>query len=378
MDTIKRANCAITGSNDIEELWTFSNFPVFMGCVSNNISDDLLSDMKWGISVSSGLIQLTELLPLELLYPESHGSGTVGSLWQLHHEAFAAYIDLVSPTSVLEIGGGHGILASMYSKLKEISWTIIEPNPSPVEGCSARFVSEFFDGNFKSDIEIDTVVHSHLFEHLYAPDEFMNNLAKFMKPGRNLIFSVPNMRVMLEKMYTNCINFEHTIFLTEEYIDYLLRKHGFEIVDKKYFLDDHSIFYRAVRVPLNVKVSLPDGLYRRNKNIYLKYIEYHQQLISKFNELLNRTNDNVYLFGAHVFSQYLIAFGLNTDKIECILDNDPKKHGKRLSGTNLFVKSPQAIQDQSSPNIILKAGVYNEEIKSQILTTINSNAVFIE
>ena len=64
------------------------------------------------------------------------------------------------------------------------------------------------------------------------------------------------MRVMLERQYTNCLNFEHTIYLAENYIDTLLTYHGFEIVEKKNFLDDHSIFYAAIKKVRTERIPL--------------------------------------------------------------------------------------------------------------------------
>jgi len=61
----------------------------------------------------------------------------------------------------------------------------------------------------------------------------------------------------------------------------------------------------------------------------------------------------------------------------CLLDNDPQKHGKRLYGTHLKVASPKVLQDVSSPMVILKAGVYNEEIKRDIMENINDRVIFI-
>ena len=46
-----------------------------MGCTYNSESNDVRADMTWMISKSSGLIQLESLIPLEVLYQESHGAG---------------------------------------------------------------------------------------------------------------------------------------------------------------------------------------------------------------------------------------------------------------------------------------------------------------
>ncbi|EAH8424277.1 SAM-dependent methyltransferase, partial [Campylobacter jejuni] len=81
----------------------------------------------------------------------------------------------------------------------------------------------------------------------------------------------------------------------------------------------------------------------------------------------------VYLFGAHLFGQYLIFQGLNTEKIINILDNNPSKQEKRLYGTKFIVKSPKILKDQDDSLVILNAGVYNDEIEKDILENINKN-----
>lgn len=106
MKLIKRLSCAVTGSKDLESLYTFKKFPVFMGCTAEPEDCDIKIDMEWGISKSSGLIQLLKLLPLDLVYQASHGSGSTGSTWLRHHQAFADFIYNFDPNSVLEIGGG--------------------------------------------------------------------------------------------------------------------------------------------------------------------------------------------------------------------------------------------------------------------------------
>ena len=373
----KREACILTHKKDLEVLHTFKKFPVFMGCIDQDESLDLLQEMRWVISRESGLIQLENLLPLEIIYQEEHGAGSVGKMWMDHHRAFAKFINESEPTSVFEIGGGHGILEKEYRAYKEIPWTILEPNPSPVEGVKAKYIKGYFDEKFQYDEHVDTVVHSHVLEHIYEPDSFMEQLSNFMKFGTRIIFSIPNMQVMMRKKYLNCLNFEHTYLLGEEYINYLLTKHGFELNKKEYFMDDHSIFYSAERKLKVKEIKLSEELYDRNKAVFLEFLNYYNKIIKDVNALIEKTNNPIYLFGGHIFSQYLIQFGLNTDKIECILDNDRNKQGRRIYGHRLKVKSPEILRDVDAPVVILKAGVYNDEIKNEILNKINKNTAFI-
>ena len=368
MKNIQRDKDVINECKDLEFLYKFDNFPVFMGCTNQSIEKDILVNMQWEISKGSGVIQLNPLLPLDILYPESHGSGNIGRMWAEHHQEFSKFIQHQSPNSVLEIGGAHGILSREYKKENPINWTILEPNPSPAKDVDATFIKGFFDDKFTFDGEIDTIIHSHVFEHVYYPDEFIGHISSFLNNGQNLIFSLPNMEEMLKRKYTNCINFEHTVFITEPYVEYLLSKHGFKQVAKQYFKDDHSIFYAYVKDSNTKTIELPKGLYEHNKKLYLDYVDYHKQLIKDLNAKIDNISGDqpIYLFGAHVFAQYLIEFGLDISRIICLLDNDTNKQGKRLYGTNMIVESPKVLVDVNNPIVILKAGVYNDEIKSQL------------
>lgn len=377
MQLIERKADVVTGSTNMEDMHSMADFPVFMGCVDYLKSEDLVAELTWQINRDSGFIQLKKLIPLDVLYQAQH-AGAVGGIWMEHHRRFSQFLYKYKTNSVLEIGGAHGILSKEYQKLEKIPWTILEPNPSPVDGCEARFIKGFFDDKFSYDDAFDTLVHSHVFEHIYEPDQFIRHLSEFMSVGKHLVFSLPNMQVCLERNYTNCINFEHTVFLTEPYVEHLLAKHGFKLLNKEYFMDDHSIFYAAVRDPSVKSIALPHGLYEKNKNLFRNYVSYHEKLIQNLNRKIREVTQPVYLFGAHVFSQYLIESGLETNRIVSLLDNDPNKQGKRLYGTSLLVQSPKVLSTVKNPIVILKAGVYNQEIKDDILRNINSAVAYLE
>jgi len=379
IDKIIRSHDVISGG-EIEKLYNMELFPVFIGCSKNPKENDKKSDMCWHISQHTGMIQLNPVLPLDLVYQEEHGSGSVGKLWLQHHKEFSKFIKKQKPLSILEIGGAHGILSREYKKENIIDWTILEPNPSPAEEVDAIFIKGFFDDKFTFDGEIDTIIHSHVFEHVYYPNEFVSHISNFLDEGQKLIFSLPNMEEMLKRKYTNCINFEHTVFITEPYVDYLLSKYGFRKVAKEYFKDDHSIFYAYVKDSGVETIELPSGLYQHNKKLFLDYVDYHKKLIKDLNERIDKVKSDqlIYLFGAHVFGQHLINSGLNTARIACILDNDKNKQGKRLYGSNLIVKSPKVLESFDNPIVIIKAGIYNQEIMSDILKNINPNTLFWE
>lgn len=374
---IQRDYNVLNGDPDLEPIFTLSDFPTFMGCVSESADNDMLADLTFCISTFTGIIQINPIIPLDIVYQKEHDSGTTGPAWLEHHREFADFIYKQNPHAIFEIGGAHGILNTEYHRNHNfIAWTILESNPTPVVDCSAKFIKGFFDSTTEIDPDVDMIVHSHCLEHFYYPQEFFQNASK-VKTGVKMCFSVPNLEAHLKQKFTNVLNFEHTYFCTEALIEDWLQIYNFRLIEKKYYKDDHSIFYAVEKVE-HVWPSFYENHYDENLKLLKDWIEYHKNLATEINDRIANTDQSVFLFGGHAFSQFLLAFGVDTTKIKCIIDNNTNKHDKRLYGTTLHVKSPSILKEYERPLVILRSGVFNDEIKKEILLNVNSNTEFME
>lgn len=74
----------------------------------------------------------------------------------------------------------------------------------------------------------------------------------------------------------------------------------------------------------------------------------------------------MYCFGAHIFTQMLIACGLNTDAIIGLLDNDKNKTEKFLYGTDLMVYNPARLAQEEHPFVVVRVAQYKDEIINSI------------
>ena len=378
MNYLIRKETPFSNGDDLEPLESYISFPVYMGCTNEPQKEDLMEDMNWYIDRSSGFIQLSPLLPLEVVYARGHGSGTVGKLWNDHHFEFCEFISQFKPKTVLEIGGLHGVLASNYfKKFPNVNWTMIEPNPCAPDNLGIKIINGFFDESFEKTQDYDAIIHSHVLEHIYDLNSFMTQKSLVLNEGGLLLFSIPNMQEMLQRKYTNCLNFEHTFWLTEPYVENLLSKFKLRLIKKQYFKDDHSIFYAAVKDSAVKETALNKNLYIKNKETFNSFVHFMRSEVASLNNLISDIHTPVYLFGGHIFSQYLVNFGLTEEFITNILDNDPNKEGGRLYGTNLICHSPKILSGLEKATIILRAGIYNEEIKKDITLNINPNIDFI-
>ncbi len=374
----QRTLSLLNNKANLEHLYTFKNVPISMGCVSTPQSEDIIHDQIWDICKDTGIIQLRNPLPLELVYAFPHNDG-IGKVWEDHYQSFANFINKFNVSKVLEIGGGAGRLGKLYlDKSPSYFWTMVEPNHSyqTIENSNFTHLVEWFDKDFQIKNDYDAVVHSHTFEHVYDPLSFLETIYNQIEDTKLHIFSFPNLYRFLENRFTNALNFEHTAFLTEEITDILLKKVGFELIEKEYY-GEHSIFYACKKVkPQNIE--FPPSIYQKNKSLFLNYIKYYQDEVNYLNNLVENHKGKIFLFGGHIFSQFLIFNGLNTHKITSILDNSKMKQGNRLYGTPFTVKPPSILKNYDNPAVILKTASYNKEIKTDILANINSNVIFFE
>lgn len=374
MKLINRPENCIDFNTNNEVLYNFENFPVFMGTTKQTARSDIYETMEWIINKKNGMIQLKKLIPLNILYSSTHTPGTVGKIWSDHHNTFSNFLKKSNPKKIIEIGGSNGLLAQNFFKKKRINWTIIDP-AAQKNKLGIKLVKDFFCQKHKIDFLSD-IVHSHTFEHIYYPHVFISLISKKIEKNRFMVFSVPNIKSMLKNKYTNALNFEHTFYLNEQVIEFFLKYYGFEIKEKKYFLKDHSIFFRAKKVSKISPINFKYNQYDENKYLFLSFVNFYKKEIKDLNLKIDKTKNEIFLFGGHIFSQFLISFGLNSERVSFILDNDFNKENKRMYGTNLIVKNPRILKKYKNCTIILRAGVYNTEIKNS-LAKINNQITFL-
>jgi len=340
--------------------------------------------LNWWINKKSGNIQIYPKISLDKLYFKSHGSGTVGKTWNDHHELFFQLVNKYLKGNVCEIGGGNNSILNKiknFSKIKKIycfdkNLQLKKRNQKVIK------IKKFFDKNFfifNKNKKVDLVLHSHTFEHLYNPNQFLKDVKSILSKNGKHIFTMPNMKPMIQKGYANAMNFEHPFYYDEKLVDCLLLKNNFKIIKKQFFKKDHSIMY-VTKVnsflPKSEKLKFQNySEYKKNLKLFKGMFNFWKKDIKKINKLTKKY-ESIFIFGAHIFSQMMIFNGLNKKNIIGILDNDKQKTNKFLYGTNFKINKPSKLKKIDKPCVILRAGSYNKEIKKQLLE-INNGVIIV-
>ena len=367
---IKRNLCTICDKN-LKNIYKLDNFPIQLSCTKNAVNE--VNTLSFSQCESCYTIQLDNLIPLHILYSNQHNNISIGKLWNNYFKLFCNEIkDNIKNKNILEIGCPSGKIAlNLYNYNK---WFIVEPNKNININFNEKifFIESFFDDNFNIDEKIDMIIHSHLFEHIYEPNQFLTKCYELLTPNGEMFFGVPNM----EHIGTNelCpflgIFFEHTIFLNKENITFLLKKNKFKII-KIIDYENHSTLYHCKKIHnselvqdiINFKIT-------NYYNIFFDVLDIYKNFINKCNNII-KYNKEVYLFGASYNTQFLISLGLNIKNITGILDNSKEKENKYLYGYNLKIYNPNILINKEAI-VILKNGYYVNEIYEQV-KNINNN-----
>jgi 2-polyprenyl-3-methyl-5-hydroxy-6-metoxy-1,4-benzoquinol methylase len=374
---LKRKHCVICQTTLIGTFKLIPSFPIHMGTTNVDSDSDIFGNQSWAKCSSCGCTQLTELIPLDLLYASNHND-VVGDTWRRHHVEFADFILQSKILSICEIGAAHGFLSNLILLKKNIPYTIVEPTENSYES-KVTHIKGFIEDNLNLISSFNSIVHSHVLEHVYDPVNFLKSVADEMLVGSNLFMSFPNIERLIEIDGSNALNFEHTFYLHPSQLDFILSSLNLEIVQKKNF-ERHSFFYwlKKTDTPSHftrTELHLPDISHLSSK--WLQFWENLAYFTSQVNIKLEANNIPTYLFGAHIFSQTLSALGINSNQIVGVLDNSINKQGQRLYGTPWQVFDPKVISNLKNVQVILKASHYQNEIKIQ-LQKLNPGVVIFE
>ena len=338
-----------------------SAFPVYMGCTNTEAENDIHVDMCWVVDANT--IRVLPILPPEIIYPSSHND-SIGQLWSDHHKSFAKFIakHLVGH-EVYEIGGAHGLAYLYASEFRKMNWTIHDINPIPVPEYNQRIISGKFSKETYAPIKkTQTIVHSHTLEHVNDPIMFLSDIAISQEIGDRQIISVPDMDVMLRRFDLNFLNFEHNYFLPEKLLMSLFNSYGYKIIDSFEF-KEHSRFFALEKVSNEIKLAKYQEESYYSPELFEAYINAVKDYVVIVNNLIQESEYPSYVFGAHIFTQMLVGFGLKTDFIAGCIDNSSKKQGLRLYGTSLSVSSAKEVfETHRKINIFGAVANYTDEI----------------
>lgn len=136
----------------------------------------------------------------------------------------------------LDVGCGTKPYMHLYKSNEYVGLEIDTP-----QNREAKKADFYYDGNIFpfDDASFDSLVANEVFEHVFNPDEFLNELFRILKPGGMILLTMPFVWDEHEQPYDFA---RYSSFG----IKALLEKHGFEIIDQRKSTDDIRVIFQLL------------------------------------------------------------------------------------------------------------------------------------
>ena len=351
MKEIKRNHCVFCEKElcSIRKL----NQPIYE-CVEYGTNVEWV--MEYGYCPECFSVQLMSLIDPEILYDEHYFQPLHHSyLWIHHNISFVQFIieHLNTDTydSILEIGSSSFCLGKhlihYYPKYTVFDYTL--------KNAEQKENIRYIEGNCESyPFTDETIVLSHVFEHLYNPKAFLQNCTK--NKVQNIFIAVPSMEDPEQLHVTN----QHTFLYSDKDLEYLFGLSHYKVNKKvSYNSKDHSfpcLFFHFVWTDTIVPIERDLCVTRHNYSC----------------DYLNReiiVPPNTFLATCGMFSLITYAMIVNKENVIGVIDTNKKKQWKRFGNTSLIIYPYEKLHEYGSETSILVFHPKKNNIIQQIRDT---------
>lgn len=228
--------------------------------------------------------------------------------------------------------------------------------------------------------KLDLIVLRHVLEHIFDLDAFLNYVKSNLDEEGFLYVEVPDWSFFNHD--TDPLIFEHLNQFSTYNLILLLRRAGWqcEVVEKSICPDDPATPNRVIRIlakPSPVASLGDKNIVEDFHKSYLKHYNAGNRAINNHIGKLDK-NKTIALYPAsHLTFTALLETELRNANIIGIFDIDPKKHGRKISGIEVF--PAEKLKDVMPDLILLFSMAYEREMRDYFkLLGLTSEVISIE
>jgi len=307
------------------------------------------------------IVQTKYIGNLSIIYGNNHVDSFGQTKNNMNNEFTYFILDNNQINGIIEIGACNDSLAQLIINNLDTSYTIVEADYKGDINTNITIINSFIENVNLNKLSGNTLILSHIFEHLYEPIKFLDNISE-SENIKYIYFNHPDFEYYCKNNIHNILNIEHIYYFEKQLLVNLLKKYNF-ILDKEYNYNNHSMFLKFIKTA-NIDTE-SQIINRTSKNDTLNYFKSMHYKISKLNNIMSDKTKNFYIWPASAHTVILFVNGLNHNNICGILDNSPNKIGKILYKYNLKCLSLNELiknKDDNTYIILGGAGNYLNEL----------------
>ena len=225
--------------------------------------------------------------------------------------------------------------------------------------------------------QFDLIVCCRMLEHAHETRKFIASLKNFLSPTGRLLMEIPESTKSLLQADVAMIWEEHTNYFTHHSIDRFARLNNLA-VEKKWVYEYPQ--EDAVAVLLGAVTTKTDNqsdaaIPLDECRSYVSAIGQAKGAIRGFLEKCRTKRGEIVLFGAgHRAVMFINLFGLE-DLISNVIDDDARKQGFSMPGTNIPITSSKHLASSSVGTCLFAIGIESEQKVLLTLTAKYQNRI---
>lgn len=357
--------CLACSSNMLFNFCSLGNQPLANNLKNSVDEKDELYPLEVSVCMTCYHSQLTVAVNRNLLYKNYlYVSGTSNTLLK-EFDDVAEIITNENPNKgrVLDIACNDGSFLKSFQKL---GWNVagIDPAENIVAAApkELNIVADFFPSEKLAGRKFDVITCFNVVAHIPNPLEFISHCKELLSENGTLYIQT-SQRDMIKNGEFDTIYHEHHSFFNINSMNALLERAGMAL-DSVEYRPVHGTSY-LFKVKHTSQNRVEEEAYITDAETYIEFTDKITRNKTRLMEIIQGSTNPVVGYGAAakgvVMSNY---FGISH---KFIVDENPLKIGKVISGVNIPIVSPETLKNEPSDlTIVVYAWNFYDEIKKKI------------